>query len=851
MREAIRDVVAHCLYGVDKNPLAVELCRVALWLEAHCAGKPLTFLDHRIKCGDSLVGVVDLKVLERGIPDEAFDPVSADSREAARSLKRRNRTECQNLQTGQLSLPLGTEQVVAELSQERQKLEAIRDDSPADVRRKQDLYSRYCQNREHQRLVEACNLWTAAFFQLLTSDFSRAITTKVVVDRLEDRTHPQALATAAALALEHRFFHWPLEFPETFEQGGFDVVLSNPPWEMIQHDPEEFFTTREPTIAAAPNMAKRRKLIESLRSKNPSLYDEFLNQQRINDCYKNFVHVSGRFARTGRGRMNTAYVFAELSLMLIAKSGRVGLVVPTGLMTDSFAQEFSSSVIENNQLVSLFDFENRQALFPGVHRSYKFCLLTLAGSWQPTPAGVREAAPMVFAFFATHANHLRDPRRVFTLTADDIARINPNTRTLPVFRTRQDADLTRAIHDRVPVLANKEETENPWGIKFKLMFMMNTDSHLFRTRAELEQQGYRLVGNVFVRGEPSTATHYLPLYEAKMIWHYDHRYGTYEGVDSRSSTQLPTPDERQHADPHFVVLPWYWVPAEEVMKRLGDWQRGWLLGFRDVARSTDERTAIFSLLPRVGAGHKVPLIFSESRSSVLITVWLANFSSLVLDFVTRQKIGGTSLGFFILRQLPVLPPVAYTPEDLRFIVPRVLELTCTAWDLKPFADDVWNEADDGLRAAIHAAWDANCIATGGHEGRLPSWISAYPEIETNPQKGIPFPPFRWDEDRRAVLRAELDAYYACLYGLTRKQLRYILDPADLTERELADILDPWEEVRDLLDPAGYAARVAASTFPGETFRVLKEKEIRQFGEYRTRRLVLEAWEKLAHHSIKA
>ena len=213
----------------------------------------------------------------------------------------------------------------------------------------------------------------------------------------------------------------------------------------------------------------------------------------------------------------------------------------------------------------------------------------------------------------------------------------------------------------------------------------------------------------------------------------------------------------------------------------------------------------------------------------------------------RQKIGGTHLTFFILRQLPIFPPTAYTPADLAFIVPRVLELTYTAWDLKPFADDVWNEADDGLRAAVYAAWEANRIAAGGHEWRLPSWISAYPEIEANPQKGIPFLPFRWDEDRRAVLRAELDAYYARLYGLTRKHLRYILDPADLTERELADILDPWEEVRDPLDLAGYAARVAASTFPGETFRVLKEKELRQFGEYRTRRLVLEAWENLERH----
>jgi hypothetical protein len=470
------------------------------------------------------------------------------------------------------------------------------------------------------------------------------------------------------------------------------------------------------------------------------------------------------------------------------------------------------------------------------------------------------------------------------------------------------------------------------------MFMMNTDSHLFRTRAELEKEGYRLVGNRFVKeasGEQrvassekasreqrvasckeasgerrvassnsplatrdsllansatrhsSLANTYLPLYEAKMIWHYDHRYGTYEGADSRSGTQLPTPDGRQHADPQFVVQPWYWVPAEEVAARLGDWQRGWLLGFRDVTNATNERTAIFSLLPRAGAGHKMPLIFSESQSSVLVAVWLANFSSLVLDFVTRQKIGGTSLGLFILRQLPVLPPAAYTSEDLRFIVPRVLELTYTAWDMQPFADDVWQEADEALRAAIRTQWEANRREANG-EWRVASGREASSEQRVasseqgasseqrvassdqplatrhsplansatrhsplansatrhSPLASEPLAPFIWNAARRAQIRAELDAYYARLYGLTRKQLRYILDPADLTERELEDILDPWEDVADPLDPAAYAKRMEQSTFPGETFRVLKEKEIRQFGEYRTRRLVLEAWARL-------
>ncbi|MFS8805198.1 N-6 DNA methylase [Synechococcus sp. R55.6] len=861
VREAIRDVVAHCIYGVDKNPLAVELCRVALWLEAHCAGKPLTFLDHHIKCGDSLVGVLDLAILEKGIPDEAFTPVSADSKEAARSLKQRNRTECQSLQTGQLSLAFDTDQVVAELSQERQKLEAIPDNSPAEVSRKQQLYSRYCQDPQHQKLVEACNLWTAAFFQPLIPDFSRAITTQAVADRLQERTPSQALATAQALAVENRFFHWPLEFPEVFESGGFDVILSNPPWEQIQLEEQEFFASRDAQIARASNAAARKRLIADLPKTNPALWHDYQRALHGAESTSRFLRGSGQYPLAGRGRINTYSVFAERVRSLLNIRGRAGIIVPTGIATDATNQFFFADLAGKGQLASLFDFENRQRLFPAVDSRMKFCLLTLAGSWQPTPAGVCEAAPMVFAFFATHADHLRDPRRVFTLTADDIARINPNTRTLPVFRTQQDADLTRAIYQRVPVLVNDSPLPtgeglgvrvNPWGVQFKQgLFNMSSDSHLFRTRAELEQQGYRLVGNVFVRGEPSTATHYLPLYEAKMIWHYDHRYGTYEGVDSRSSTQLPTPDERQHADPHFVVLPWYWVPAEEVTKRLGDWQRGWLVGFRDVTNATNERTAIFSLLPRVGVGHTMPIVLTGEISAIHLSCFLANLNVLIFDWALRQKIGGTHLTFFILRQLPIFPPTAYTPADLAFIVPRALELTYTAWDLKPFADDVWNEADEGLRAAIHAAWDANRIAVGRHEWRLPSWISAYPEIETNPQKGIPFPPFRWDEDRRAVLRAELDAYYAQLYGLTRKQLRYILDPADLTERELEDILDPREEVADPLDSAGYATRAAASTFPGETFRVLKEKELSQFGEYRTRRLVLEAWEKLAQHSIKA
>lgn len=857
VRAATREVVAHCIYGVDKNPLAVELCRVALWLESHAEGKPLTFLDHRIKCGDALVGVLDLHALEDGVPDAAFDPVSGDDKRRAADLKRHNRRE----REGQLALfAWNPNAVLTPLLAVSRQIEALPDDTLAHVRRKQQLYETRFADPHWRRQQEACDLWTAAFFQ----DLSAApITTDVVRRHLDGQpVLPQTLAQAVALAEENRFFHWPLEFPEVLAAGGFDVVLGNPPWERIKLQEQEFFAARDPDIAKAPNAAARKRLIEQLPRCNPELWQAYRRALHAAESASRFLRGSGQYPLTGRGDINTYSVFAERVRALLRPGGRAGILLPTGIATDATNQFFFADLVEKGQLVSLFDFENREGLFPAVDSRIKFCLLTLEQlplASHEAPAGERLQPAAVrcsqFAFFCTRAEHLHDERRRFSLSAEEIAHINPNTRTLPVFRTRQDADLTRAIYARVPVLVNERTGENPWGVRFLAMFHMSNDSHLFRTQAELERAGYRLVGNVFVAptsapedplmGAGGSGMRMLPLYEAKMIWHYDHRYGSYAGVGARTSTQLPTLADAAHADPGFLAQPWYWVPAAEVEARLGNWPRRWLLGFRRITRATDERTAIFSLLPRVGVGNKIPILIFDGPDSARLTCLLGNTSSVVFDFAARQKIGGVTMNFFYVKQFPVLPPSAYTAADLRFIVPRVLELTYTAWDLKPFADDVWREADDDLRTRLRAQWAAHAQQVGGHAWEPPAWAAANPAIGADPQAGCPLPPFTWHAARRAVVRAELDAYYARLYGLTRKQLRYILDPADLTARELEDILDPWEEVHDPLDPAGYAARVAQSDFPGETFRVLKEKELRQHGDYRTRRLVLEAWARIA------
>jgi hypothetical protein len=259
---------------------------------------------------------------------------------------------------------------------------------------------------------------------------------------------------------------------------------------------------------------------------------------------------------------------------------------------------------------------------------------------------------------------------------------------------------------------------------------------------------------------------YVPLYEAKMIHQFDHRWATYNGTDSRDVTLA------EKIDSCFEPTPRYWVPEAEVAARLAakGGTRNWLMGWRDITNATNERTVIFGLMPRVAVGHTAPLIFVDATPRHWAAL-LANLDSLTLDFVARQKVGGTHLTYGYLHQFPVLQPSFYAESDLAFIVPRVLELTYTSHAMTPFARDL------------------------GYEGK----------------------PFTWDEDRRAKLRAELDAFYARAYGLSRDELRYILDPAD----------------------------VKGPGYLSETFRVLKTNEIRRFGEYRTARLVMHAWIALA------
>jgi hypothetical protein len=807
-RKCLREVIQHCIYAVDFNPDAVELCKLALWLEGHNSGKPLSFLDHKIRNGNSLVGVTDLAVLEQPIPDDAFNPVTGDVKEVCQKLKKDNATYRKTKQANLFSTQgQQIQKDKATLNTSYAEMENIEQDTVEAVQEVKKKFSKVRNSMYHEE--KACHIWTAAFFKTYTSidDPTNPSSEKLEQYFFAPTQYGRLVGESTALAEQHKFFHWPLEFPDVFEQGGFDVMLGNPPWERIKLQQQEFFATRDESIANASNSAARNKMINSLPDTNPLLFNEYEFAMHSADCTGKFLRVSGRCVLTAVGDINTYSIFSELTCSLVNKHGRTGIIVPTGIATDDSNKMFFGTMVENNRLVSLFDFENREAIFQSVHRMYKFSLLTISGF------SIGKAKPF-FGFFLTRIEHLHDNLRVFNLSKEDFLQLNPNTKTCPIFRTSSDAILTAKIYKRTGVFIDKNNIDNSWNPKFKTLFHMANDSKLFKTKNDFNNiesvniDDGNIIDNVF-----------FPLYESKMIWLYDHRYGTYEGVKDRNSTQIPTPSATKLSEPKFSIYPYYWVDDKNINAQLKDkdsegkikweWDKKWYLGFRDITNVSNERTTIASIIPKSAVGNTMPLIFLETYNIALSTCLLiSTLNNLINDYCARQKVGGLHLTYNYLFQLPIAGKEFYFGVS-KTLIPKVLELIYSSWDIKAFADDIWKEADEDLKAAINKQWQENKEVTGGHEWQPPEWC----EID---KAGCPLPPFKWDESRRAVLKAELDAIYAKLYGLTTEELRYILDPQD----------------------------VYGADFPGETFRVLKEKEIRLYGEYRTRRLVLEAWERL-------
>lgn len=618
-RHALREVIAHCIYGVDKNPMAIELARTALWLEAYTPDRPLTFLDHHLRCGDALLGVLDPLILENGIPNEALNALSGDDKGVVKALKKANSDALKAIEKSKTSARL-MHNLDMEGTAEIKSLEALPDDTLGAIAAKRAAFAEIETHAAQSGSRIAADLFVAAFVMPKTPDNQLLIPTSqdlwLVMNGGSPRFGVQEMSARAAHVAQA--FHWHLAFPQIFsdlqsKKKGFDVLLGNPPWEVSQMGEEEYFAVRAPSIAILSG-DKRKRAIASLETDNPSLWRDYLGEcQRIEACNL-FFRYSGRFPLTAFGKLNSYALFAESFSQLINEQGRAGFIVPTGIATDDSTKAYFESISQHGKLTSLLAFENEEFIFSSVHHSFRFCLLTLGRS---------EKAD--FVFFARQPQQIQDPRRRFVLTPEEFRLINPNTRTCPVFRSNKDAELVKKLYRAVPVLIEEGKLEkNPWNIKFSQgLFNMTSDSELFHNNEGDDR---------------------LPLYEAKMVHQFDHRWATY-GADgeSRDVTTI------EKANPIFAVTPRYWVNATEVNQRLRDkgWKRLWLLGWRDVTSAHVLRTTIVSVVAKAAVGNNMPLmLFSEKVAARQLSVLLGNLNALAFDFVARHKVGGNHLNFW-------------------------------------------------------------------------------------------------------------------------------------------------------------------------------------------------------------
>ncbi len=587
----------------------------------------------------------------------------------------------------------------------------------------------------------------------------------------------EQLAFARQVCAENKVFHWPLRFFDVFTQGGFDCVLGNPPWEKPQVEDRKWFAPYFPAIAFAQTAAIRKKMVEALSKgtfaheydqdlkdnseEAESIYEQKIFANYVLDLHRAsmatlFCHLSekdgGRFPLTGFGSTNLYAYLAEIALQLKNKQGSVGMVMPIGIVTDDATKKFSQQVFSQSEISSVYHFNNTENIFPAVDGRYSFVLLTLH------PAKQADCV-----FYATKEQHLQDERRHIYFAPNDMALMNPNTQTLPLVRTEFDLKLCRKLYHQAPVFINQNLDNNPWPVVSLRGFNMTDDSRLFISAQESAQNAKQ---------------HLEPMYEGKLFWQFDHRFASFkEAKNNGKEPDATTVTNEEKEQSSFTIQPRYWVSNSAIQDKLvaKNWSKPWLISWRDIARSTDERTLIATVLPsRYALGGTIQTIL-PNVSSQLAACLLATLNSLVVDYVQRIKQSGMHCNLLYVRQLPILPPEAFKDQDVAFICERVAKLTRTA-------DDI-NEV----------------------------WLTDYPAYTFQ------------SPEKRLQIRCELDAYIARMYGLTREEMHYIIDPADAMN-----------------DP----------TFPSVTFPGLKNKEIKLYGEYRTQRLVLKAFDDLEAGTLK-
>jgi hypothetical protein len=797
-----RAVVEQCLYGVDLDPLAVELARVALWVETLDRSLPFTFLDHKLRCGNALVGCWLDRF--RDYPLLAFSRQSADDEAKAgqwRLTHHKRREWHARLQTarttvlrqqadllrGQLRLehdPLPEAELQAAVDRVRERtaelhaVSAGRPDERARIWRECILH-----DEALIRVRRSFDLWCALWFWPL--------------ERVEDAPLPSqlhapddtALAIVAELAGKHRYFHWELEFPDVFTapDSGFDAVLGNPPWETLQPQSKEFFTNHDPLfraygkqealgvqqrlfaehaaieadwlnyLSSFKDMANwlrcsaepygdrldddgRPELMLVPRRLNESLalYERW---KRLRRGWRGLADPDHPLRHQGEGKAYTYKMFVELGHALLRSGGQFGLLVPSGLYTDKGSQSLRRLLLQACRWRWLYGFENRDKIFD-IHRSFKFCVCIAE------KGGATEAIQT--AFMRHDLEDWSEAKGVVAMPAERVTAFSPKSLSILEIRSERDLEVLTKIYANSVLLG--DDGPDGWGIRYAQGdFNMTSDSHLFIPRDRAEAQGYR--PDIYGRWVNDEGEVLLPLYEGRMIGQFDFSEKGWVSGKGRSAVWREIPWEDKRIEPQYLMKFSDYIEAKDK-----DGQpkasRGPKLGFMDVGSATNTRTMISAITYDRPHGNKVPVLSLAGNSTLTISSLCTQLNSIVFDYAMRSRLGGLTMNLFIVEETPLSRLGGASTALERF--GTALAACHVGFSV------IWQSLIDSSR---QISWKALWAIT---------------------------------QHERRRQRAMLDAIVASLYGLDRSDFTWLLRDCDLGSDRLAD-----KNIRSRLDPKGF------------------------------------------------
>jgi hypothetical protein len=652
-RHALREVVRRCIYGVDRNPLSVELCRTALWIEAIEPGRPLSFLDAHIRCGDALVGVTDFKQLATGIADDAYEAFIGDDKAAATTLRKLNKVERDSPPP---TMNLGL-RLPADLAAGLDALSTEPDDDLTAITRKRERFEALRSGPVGWRLKVACDIWTAAFFaeKKLGEIKGRELcpTTGAVWRYLQGGTlYGPLVAEADRLAQHYRFFHWPLEFPDVMRDGGFDLICGNPPWETTSPDAKEFFAVYDPRVRF---MSKEEQTVAFARLKqHASIAARWHSYRRDLYLQNTFYRASRRYSlftggKLGGGDLNLYRMFAESALRMTKPGGRIAQLVPEGFYNGANTTALRKAFLEECRVEWLIGFANYERIwFPEIYYRMKFCIYVAerGGRTDILHAAFNVLRPSQLVA-VVEGNRLEIPVAM-------IREFSPDTMTVMEVAAQQDIDICRKMYARYPKFGER---------------IAGQSNRVYMT--EVHMGGDR---ELFPEGAEG-----LPLLEGRMVDLYDYRAKAYVSGRARAAVWAELP----FGDPHKAIVPQWRVPPEMIPDRLLGRINQYRIGFCDVASPTNERSLIAALIPPDAVcGHSVPTIVLEGGGPADMMFWLGVANTLCMDFIVRKRVA-LHLTFTIMDSLPFPRDWRSTPAA-EAIIARAFTLSACGPEMEGF-----------------------------------------------------------------------------------------------------------------------------------------------------------------------